>query len=63
MSKYIGDVSTDTVSLEVYECKCGFHMGLDSTYIDQVGSIVIECPSCQSMIDTGGSYEEDQNNK
>lgn len=39
--------------LEVYECECGFHIGLDATYLEQVEEVVIECPSCGSIIDTG----------
>ncbi len=42
----------DKVSLEVFECDCGFHMGLDSSYLDQVGDIEIACPACQRVIKT-----------
>ncbi len=50
--KYIETVSTETVELEVIECSCGFHIGIDGTYLDQVGDIKMECPSCQATIDT-----------
>lgn len=45
--KEIGYVSEDNFELEVYECDCGFHIGLDSTFLDQVGDITITCPSCE----------------
>ena len=58
MSKYIEDVETDIVSLEVWECECGFHIGLDSTYLDQVeNAIKIQCPSCYRMITTELTHE------
>ncbi len=50
--KYIETVSTDTVELEVIECDCGFHIGIDGTFIDQVGDLEFKCPSCQATIDT-----------
>jgi hypothetical protein len=50
--KYIETVSTDTVELEVIECGCGYHMGIDGTYLDQVGDLKFECPVCQATIDT-----------
>jgi hypothetical protein len=40
------------VSLEVIECNCGYHMGIDATYLDQVGDFVTLCPSCNRTIDT-----------
>ena len=52
MSKYIETVATSTVELEVIECVCGFHIGIDGTYLDQVGDIKLECPVCQTTIDT-----------
>ena len=51
MSKYIEDVSGELSSLEVYECMCGFHIGLDSSFLDQVSDdISVECPSCGERI-------------
>jgi hypothetical protein len=38
--------------LDVIECDCGFHLGLDATYLDQVSEIQIDCPSCGKIIDT-----------
>jgi hypothetical protein len=42
----------DGYELDVLECGCGFHIGLDITYLDQVGEILMACPSCGSAIDT-----------
>jgi len=39
-------VETDRVVLEVYECVCGYHLGVDSTYLEQVGDVHGYCPSC-----------------
>jgi len=37
--------------LEVYECDCGFHLGVDATYLEQVtSSVEILCPSCGKAI-------------
>lgn len=52
MCKWIESVQTDKVVLEVYECQCGFHMGLDTSYLEQVAEIKIECPSCGETIET-----------
>jgi len=53
--------STWKYELTVYECDCGFHLGLDGTYLDQVNEISISCPSCGNIIDTG-KIDEDENN-
>lgn len=46
-AKYLELISSDIVELSVFECECGFHLGLDATYLDQVdGVITIDCPSC-----------------
>jgi hypothetical protein len=50
MCKFIESVSTDRVELEVYECECGFHIGIDASYLDQVGDVKIVCPSCKKAI-------------
>ncbi len=41
--------------LEVIECTCGYHMGIDATYVAQVGDFVAPCPSCGRVIDTDES--------
>ena len=50
MTTYLGDVGDtnvqDKIQMEVYECDCGYHFGIDSTYLDQVGSINHVCLAC-----------------
>lgn len=43
-------VGTKKYSFEVIECECGFHIGLDATYLDQVADIDIKCPACGETI-------------
>jgi len=50
MCKFIESVSSDRVELEVYECSCGFHIGIDSSYLEQVDDVKIVCPSCGEII-------------
>ena len=50
--RQLDSISTDIVELEVYECDCGFHIGLDGTFIEQIHGIQIACPSCGRIIDT-----------
>jgi len=50
--KRLNSVENEKVSLEVIECDCGFHIGLDASYLDQVADFQIECPACGSIIDT-----------
>ena len=38
--------------IDVIECDCGYHMGVDATFIDQVGDFRASCPSCGQEIDT-----------
>jgi hypothetical protein len=46
----LNDIETAEVQMEVYECDCGFHIGLDFTYVDQVGLASVPCPSCGRTI-------------
>ena len=50
MQTYIGSVVVkDKAELEVYECSCGFHIGVDATYLEQgEEGIVVPCPSCNT---------------
>lgn len=50
--KRIGEIETERYTLTIYECECGFHIGLDNTYMDQVEGILIVCPACGEDIDT-----------
>ncbi len=40
----------DKTELEIIECGCGFHLGLDASYLLQVDGIDIECPSCGQVL-------------
>jgi predicted RNA-binding Zn-ribbon protein involved in translation (DUF1610 family) len=55
---HIDDVETPDYQLEIYECNCGFHIGFDCTYLDQVGGINIGCPSCGTMLIIDAFEEE-----
>jgi len=52
MAKYIESLQGNTSSIEVVECGCGYHMGFDGSYLDQVGDIECECPACGCTINT-----------
>lgn len=48
--KYISDVETAGFILEVYECACGYHMGIDHTFIEHADiRFRVLCPACGSM--------------
>jgi len=40
------------VELEIIECDCGYHMGIDATFLDQVEDFITTCPACKAIIDT-----------
>ncbi len=50
--KQLKSIETDEVQLVVIECDCGFHIGLDCSYLDQKDEIKINCPNCNALIDT-----------
>ena len=52
MPRRLPSVETEKVQLEVIECDCGYHMGIDATFLDQVGDFETTCPSCTCIIDT-----------
>ena len=58
--KRLQSVENDTVQLEVIQCDCGFHMGIDASYLDQVEDVIITCPVCDSVIDTALICPEDE---
>ena len=58
--KRIGDIENSRYSLTIYECGCGFHIGLDNTYMDQIGEILMECPACKTVFDTTEIYEMEE---
>lgn len=58
--KRLNSVETSQVQLEVVECDCGYHMGIDATYLDQVDDFIVGCPSCGELIDTNKVLPEDE---
>ena len=40
----------DKYELEVVECTCGYHMGIDASYLEQVGAVEATCPSCKAKL-------------
>ena len=61
--KYLEDLESQTggASLEVYECDCGFHIGIDFTFLDQVEQdVVLTCPSCSDELTIGISMEDSE---
>lgn len=50
--KVLRPIETAQVQLEVIECDCGYHIGLDATFTEQVGDVKVNCPSCGRVIDT-----------
>ncbi len=55
--KAIAYMQNERVIIEVIECSCGYHMGIDSTYLEQVDGITTWCPSCGEQIRYG--YEKE----
>ena len=60
MAKKLEDVEAHEYELEVFECFCGFHIGLDATFIDQVRDVTIDCPACGREISTDEKGDEDE---
>lgn len=49
---FIESLQGETATVEVVECSCGYHMGIDSTFLDQVSDMKVSCPSCGATINT-----------
>jgi len=53
--KHLPSATNEIATLEVIECDCGYHMGIDSSFVDQVEDAffdeLVHCPSCQTQID------------
>lgn len=56
--KRLKSVENDQVGLEVGECDCGYHFGVDASFLEQVTDFTFECPSCGRRIDTGELFHE-----
>ncbi|HUW47215.1 MAG TPA: hypothetical protein VMW36_00530 [Patescibacteria group bacterium] len=50
--KRLESVENEQVQLEVGECSCGYHFGVDSTFLEQVKDFAFACPSCKTVINT-----------
>lgn len=48
----IKNINPLNCELITIECECGYHMGIDFTYIEQVTDFETVCPSCKNIIDT-----------
>ena len=58
MVKYIDTYIGEEALLEVYECECGFYIGLDVTFLDQVGDIDWRCPACERVHKVKGADDD-----
>ena len=50
--KRLDSIENEQVQLEIIECDCGYHMGIDASYLINVGDFKCHCPSCDALIDT-----------
>ena len=51
---------SEVYEMEVGECDCGYHFGVDATYLEQVGDFFMRCPSCRKLIYTANIFPENQ---
>jgi hypothetical protein len=56
--KRLPSIETDIVQLEVGECDCGYHFGIDATFLEQVSDVKFPCPACGREIDTDILFPE-----
>lgn len=50
-----------TYELEVVEClSCGFHLGLDASFLDQVAGVTMKCPGCDTILTVAGCGEQEE---
>jgi len=57
--KRLQSAESEQYQLEVGECDCGYHFGVDATYLLQVGDMKFTCPSCGTLIDTADIFPEE----
>lgn len=51
--KQLISIENEQVSLEIIECDCGFHLGIDATWLEQSSNSAgfeLNCPACNSII-------------
>ena len=51
---------SEVYEMEVGECDCGYHFGVDATYLELVGDFQMQCPSCHKLINTASIFPENQ---
>ena len=52
--KRLKSIETEEVALEIIECDCGFHLGIDATWLDASQNSTgfkMNCPSCNTVIE------------
>ena len=57
--KRLFGLEREDVELEIGECDCGYHFGVDATYLEQVKDFKFRCPACGRVIDTRILFVED----
>ena len=55
----IGGVENNLCVLDIYQCTCGFKMGLDAIHLDHTEDITITCPVCDEVLNTATVLGED----
>jgi len=50
--KRLSSIVNEKIEMEVIECDCGYHMGIDATFLENVEDFITYCPACGSKIDT-----------
>ncbi len=63
--QYLGDIEKtfiiekipQDVALCVIVCDCGYHIGMDATFLEQVEDFYTLCPACKLVIDTAITKE------
>lgn len=43
-------LTTEDFQLEVKACGCGFRIGVDASYLEQVGDADVVCPACGHLV-------------
>lgn len=52
--KQLESIETNKVQLEIIECDCGFHLGIDATWLEQspnAAGFEMNCPACGALIE------------
>ena len=59
--KVLNPATNGIATLEVIECDCGYHMGVDASFVEQVDDAFFHaktiCPSCRATIDVRNLLE------